>query len=82
MGIYRIFDEGEHKQMGDGGMMTKASPDSRLMLELLLQRRLDRRSRRTCQDRRRQGLEWSDAGTGRRLDHQRPGSSGNDVLSR
>jgi predicted enzyme related to lactoylglutathione lyase len=24
MGIYRIFDEGDHKQMGDGGMMTKA----------------------------------------------------------
>ena len=23
MGVYRIFDEGEHKQMGDGGMMTK-----------------------------------------------------------
>ncbi len=22
MGVYRIFDEGEHKQMGDGGMMT------------------------------------------------------------
>ena len=49
MGVYRIFDEGDHKQMGDGGMMTKASADSRLMLELLLQRRLDRRSRRTCQ---------------------------------
>ena len=26
MGTYRIFDEGDHKQMGDGGMMTK-SPD-------------------------------------------------------
>ena len=24
MGVYRIFDEGEHKQMGDGGMMIKA----------------------------------------------------------
>ncbi len=24
MGTYRIFDEGDHKQMGDGGMMTKA----------------------------------------------------------
>ena len=24
MGIYRIFDEGDHKPMGDGGMMTKA----------------------------------------------------------
>src|ERR1019366_70383 len=24
MGGYRIFDEGDHKQMGDGGMMTKA----------------------------------------------------------
>jgi len=23
MGIYRIFDEGDHKTMGDGGMMTK-----------------------------------------------------------
>lgn len=23
MGLYRIFDEGEHKPMGDGGMMTK-----------------------------------------------------------
>ena len=23
MGIYRIFDEGDHKKMGDGGMMTK-----------------------------------------------------------
>lgn len=23
MGAYRIFDEGDHKQMGDGGMMTK-----------------------------------------------------------
>jgi predicted enzyme related to lactoylglutathione lyase len=23
MGIYRIFDQGDHKQMGDGGMMTK-----------------------------------------------------------
>ncbi len=23
-GTYRIFDEGDHKQMGDGGMMTKA----------------------------------------------------------
>ena len=23
MGTYRIFDEGDHKQMGDGGMMTK-----------------------------------------------------------
>ena len=23
MGIYRLFDEGEHKEMGDGGMMTK-----------------------------------------------------------
>jgi predicted enzyme related to lactoylglutathione lyase len=25
MGVYRIFDEGDHKQMGDGGMMTKAA---------------------------------------------------------
>ena len=25
MGLYRLFDEGDHKQMGDGGMMTKAS---------------------------------------------------------
>jgi len=24
MGIYRIFDEGDGKPMGDGGMMTKA----------------------------------------------------------
>ena len=24
MGIYRIFDEGDHKQMGDGGMMTQS----------------------------------------------------------
>jgi hypothetical protein len=24
MGVYRIFDEGDHKQMGDGGMMAKA----------------------------------------------------------
>jgi predicted enzyme related to lactoylglutathione lyase len=24
MGAYRIFDQGDHKQMGDGGMMTKA----------------------------------------------------------
>jgi hypothetical protein len=24
MGTYRIFDEGDHQQMGDGGMMTKA----------------------------------------------------------
>jgi predicted enzyme related to lactoylglutathione lyase len=24
MGSYRIFDQGDHKQMGDGGMMTKA----------------------------------------------------------
>ena len=24
MGVYRVFDEGEHKEMGDGGMMTKA----------------------------------------------------------
>jgi predicted enzyme related to lactoylglutathione lyase len=24
MGLYRIFDEGDHKQMGDGGMMGKA----------------------------------------------------------
>jgi predicted enzyme related to lactoylglutathione lyase len=24
MGVYRIFDEGDHKAMGDGGMMTKA----------------------------------------------------------
>jgi predicted enzyme related to lactoylglutathione lyase len=24
MGIYRLFDEGDHKQMGDGGMMIKA----------------------------------------------------------
>jgi uncharacterized protein len=23
MGVYRIFDQGEHKQMGDGGMMNK-----------------------------------------------------------
>ena len=23
MGVYRIFDEGEHRQMGDGGMMTR-----------------------------------------------------------
>ena len=23
MGIYRLFDEGDHKEMGDGGMMTK-----------------------------------------------------------
>jgi len=23
MGLYRIFDQGEHKQMGDGGMMSK-----------------------------------------------------------
>jgi hypothetical protein len=23
MGVYRIFDEGDHKQMGDGGMMNK-----------------------------------------------------------
>jgi hypothetical protein len=22
MGIYRIFDEGDHKAMGDGGMLT------------------------------------------------------------
>jgi uncharacterized protein len=24
MGVYRIFDEGDHKEMGDGGMMLKA----------------------------------------------------------
>jgi uncharacterized protein len=24
MGVYRIFDQGDHKEMGDGGMMTKA----------------------------------------------------------
>lgn len=24
MGVYRLFDEGDHKPMGDGGMMTKA----------------------------------------------------------
>jgi hypothetical protein len=24
MGVYRIFDEGDHKEMGDGGMMIKA----------------------------------------------------------
>jgi uncharacterized protein len=24
MGVYRLFDEGDHKQMGDGGMMNKA----------------------------------------------------------
>jgi uncharacterized protein len=24
MGLYRLFDEGDHKQMGDGGMMNKA----------------------------------------------------------
>ena len=24
MGVYRIFDEGDHKEMGDGGMMAKA----------------------------------------------------------
>ena len=24
MGVYRIFDEGDHNEMGDGGMMTKA----------------------------------------------------------
>jgi hypothetical protein len=24
MGIYRLFDEGDHKELGDGGMMTKA----------------------------------------------------------
>jgi len=24
MGLYRIFDQGDHKEMGDGGMMTKA----------------------------------------------------------
>lgn len=24
MGVYRIFDQGDHKQMGDGGMMVKA----------------------------------------------------------
>ncbi len=24
MGIYRIFDQGDNKPMGDGGMMTKA----------------------------------------------------------
>lgn len=24
MGLYRLFDEGDHKEMGDGGMMTKA----------------------------------------------------------
>jgi uncharacterized protein len=23
MGVYRLFDEGDHKEMGDGGMMTK-----------------------------------------------------------
>jgi predicted enzyme related to lactoylglutathione lyase len=23
MGVYRIFDQGDHKQMGDGGMMVK-----------------------------------------------------------
>jgi hypothetical protein len=24
MGVYRLFDEGDHKEMGDGGMITKA----------------------------------------------------------
>jgi predicted enzyme related to lactoylglutathione lyase len=24
MGTYRIFDQGDHKEMGDGGMMLKA----------------------------------------------------------
>ncbi len=47
MGLYRIFDEGDHKEMGDGGMMTKAAAYTRLMLELLLQRRLDQSSRQT-----------------------------------
>ena len=38
MGLYRLFDEGDHKEMGDGGMMLKGSPRPRLLLELLLQR--------------------------------------------
>jgi len=45
MGLYRIFDEGDHKQMGDGGMMNKAPQITRLVLELLLLRRLNQSGR-------------------------------------
>ncbi len=82
MGVYRIFDEGDHKEMGDGGMMTKACSYSRFLLELLLQRRLHWRSRRTRQIRWRQDPERSDAGTRRQLDHPGPGPSGSHVLAR
>ena len=36
MGTYRIFDEGDHKPMGDGGMMTKPPKVPVSKLELLL----------------------------------------------
>ena len=38
MGVYRIFDEGDHKDMGDGGMMIEQPASTGLILELLLQR--------------------------------------------
>ena len=81
MGIYRLFDEGDHKEMGDGGMMNKA-PDIPVSswnfyfnvdsINAAVQARPVRW---------REGLERSDAGSGRRLDHQRAGSSGSHVLS-
>ena len=82
MGTYRIFDEGDQKQMGDGGMMNKTPQLLRLMLDILFQRRLDQRSRQACRIRRWKDHERPGAGTRRGLDHPGSGSSGGHVLSR
>ena len=66
-GTYRIFDEGDHKQMGDGGMMTKAPEYSSVELELLLQRRFDQSRAGTRSSGWREGPERSESGAWRRL---------------
>ena len=82
MGVYRIFDEGDHKEMGDGGMMTKAPHIPVSCWTFYFHVDSIKRSHRTGQIRRRKDLERSDAGTRRSLDHQRPGPAGSHVLSR
>ena len=82
MGVYRIFDEGEHKQMGDGGMMTKPPHIPVSCWNFYFNVDSIGAAVERVEIRRRQGLERSNAGTRGGLDHQRPGPSGSHVLSR
>ena len=79
MGTYQIFST---KGQQSGGMMKKMDQEPARALALLHLRRCDRRGPRAGEVRGRSGHPRADAGSRRKLDHQRHRSAGRDVRAR